>query len=165
MGEIIARNMLSSLKLLIKLLLLHPVGCLYYCNYNYIEELCNVLLRSGVADDFVLLEDVSTLEDETTMFRNVEIRLPIDALSYRRRKTFSLKTIILTWIIVRRQQQLTVYYNINCGPGSSVGIATGYGLDGPGIESQWRRDFRTYPNRPWGPPSLLYNGYRVFPRG
>ena len=25
----------------------------------------------------------------------------------------------------------------NCGPGSSVGIATGYGLDGPGIESRW----------------------------
>jgi hypothetical protein len=24
-----------------------------------------------------------------------------------------------------------------CGPGSSVGIATGYGLDGPGIESRW----------------------------
>jgi hypothetical protein len=28
-----------------------------------------------------------------------------------------------------------------CGPGSSVGIATAYGLDGPGIEYQWRRDF------------------------
>jgi hypothetical protein len=28
-----------------------------------------------------------------------------------------------------------------CGPGSSVGIATDYGLDGPGIESQWERDF------------------------
>jgi len=26
-------------------------------------------------------------------------------------------------------------------PDSSVGIATGYGLDGPGIESRWRRDF------------------------
>jgi len=25
--------------------------------------------------------------------------------------------------------------------GSSVGIATGYGLDDPGIESRWRRDF------------------------
>jgi hypothetical protein len=24
-----------------------------------------------------------------------------------------------------------------CGPGSSVGTAIGYGLDGPGIESQW----------------------------
>jgi hypothetical protein len=28
-----------------------------------------------------------------------------------------------------------------CELGSSVGIATGYGLDGLGIESQWRRDF------------------------
>jgi hypothetical protein len=27
------------------------------------------------------------------------------------------------------------------GPGSSVGIATGYGLDGPGIESRWGCDF------------------------
>jgi len=26
-------------------------------------------------------------------------------------------------------------------PGSSVGIATGYWLDGPGIESRWGRDF------------------------
>jgi len=26
------------------------------------------------------------------------------------------------------------------GPGSVVGIATAYGLDGPGIESQWGRD-------------------------
>ena len=25
--------------------------------------------------------------------------------------------------------------------------------------------FRTYPDRPWGPPSLLYNGYRFFPGG
>jgi len=27
------------------------------------------------------------------------------------------------------------------GPGSVVGIATGYGLDGSGIESRWGRDF------------------------
>jgi hypothetical protein len=27
------------------------------------------------------------------------------------------------------------------GPVSVVGIATGYGLDGPGIKSRWRRDF------------------------
>jgi hypothetical protein len=26
------------------------------------------------------------------------------------------------------------------GPGSSVGIATGYGLNGPGIESRWGLD-------------------------
>jgi hypothetical protein len=27
------------------------------------------------------------------------------------------------------------------GPGSVVGIATAYGLDGPGTESRWGRDF------------------------
>jgi hypothetical protein len=40
-------------------------------------------------------------------------------------------------------------------------IATRYGLGGPGIESRWGRDF-PHPSRPsLGPPSLLYNGYRV----
>ena len=39
-----------------------------------------------------------------------------------------------------------IYRNIDFntfvgGPGTSVGIATGYGLDGPGIESRWGRDF------------------------
>jgi len=51
------------------------------------------------------------------------------------------------------------------GRDSSVGIATRYGLEGPGIESRWGEIFRTYPDRLWGPPSLLYNGYRVFPGG
>jgi len=32
-------------------------------------------------------------------------------------------------------------YIIDHGPGSAVGIATGYGLDGPGIESQWGARF------------------------
>jgi len=50
-------------------------------------------------------------------------------------------------------------------PSSSVGIATGYGLDGPGIESRWDKIFSTCPDRPWGPSSLLYNGYRVLPGG
>jgi len=38
---------------------------------------------------------------------------------------------------------------------SSVGIATSYGLDGPG----GGEIFRTRSDRPWGPPSLVYNGY------
>ena len=53
----------------------------------------------------------------------------------------------------------------HCGPGSVVGIATGYKLDGPGIESRRGKIFCTCSDRPWGPPSLLYNGYRVFPGG
>jgi hypothetical protein len=46
-----------------------------------------------------------------------------------------------------------------------VGVATGYGLEGSGIESRWSEICRTRSDRPWGPPSLLYNGYRVFPGG
>jgi len=51
------------------------------------------------------------------------------------------------------------------GRNSVVGIATRYGLDSPGIESQWGRILGTRPEGPWGPPSLLYNGYWVFPEG
>jgi hypothetical protein len=50
-------------------------------------------------------------------------------------------------------------------PGSSVGIETDYGMDGPGILSRWVEIFRICPDRPWGPPILQYNGYRVFPGG
>jgi hypothetical protein len=53
---------------------------------------------------------------------------------------------------------------IEGGPGGSVGIATGYGLDGPGIESRWGEILRR-PGRLWDSPSLLYYGYRVFPGG
>jgi hypothetical protein len=51
------------------------------------------------------------------------------------------------------------------GRDSSVSIATCYRLDGPGIESRWKRDFPHCSDRPCAPTSLLYNGYRVFPEG
>ena len=48
-----------------------------------------------------------------------------------------------------------------CGLGSVVGIATAYGLDGPGIESRWGWDF-LYPSRlalrPTQPPVQLGTG-------
>jgi hypothetical protein len=69
---------------------------------------------------------------------------------------------------IQNIQKLCKIYLIHLpmrGPGSSVGIATDYGLDGPEIESRWGQDFSTRPDRPWGPPSQLYNGYRVFPGG
>jgi len=31
--------------------------------------------------------------------------------------------------------------SLDCGSGSSVGLAPDYGLDGPGIKSRWGRDF------------------------
>jgi hypothetical protein len=52
-------------------------------------------------------------------------------------------------------------YTLNqCGPGSSVGIATtDWTVRGSNPDGD--EDFGTRPDRPWGPPSLVYNGYRV----
>jgi len=52
-------------------------------------------------------------------------------------------------VVTTLTELLTLFYatKITSGykylgePGSVVGIATGYGLDGPGIESPWWRDF------------------------
>ena len=54
---------------------------------------------------------------------------------------------------------LSVYLN-----GSSVGIASRYGLDCVrGSNSGGGPIFRTCPDRPWRLRSLLYNGCRVIP--
>ena len=61
---------------------------------------------------------------------------------------------------------MTIYTGgISVGRGSSVGIATLYGLDGAGIESRWEGGEILWarPDRLWFPPSALYNGYQVFP--
>jgi hypothetical protein len=57
--------------------------------------------------------------------------------------------------------------NIRCtyelrGPGSTVGIPTGYGLDGPGIESRWGRDF-PHLSSPGAHPASCTMGTGSFP--
>jgi hypothetical protein len=42
-----------------------------------------------------------------------------------------------------------IYIYIYMGRDSAVGIATRYGLDGPGIESRWGRDFPNQPPVQW----------------
>ena len=41
----------------------------------------------------------------------------------------------------KRTKIFTLTLVLLCGPGSSVGIATGYGLDGLGIECRWGARF------------------------
>jgi hypothetical protein len=66
---------------------------------------------------------------------------------------------------------ITDYFKY-CKPVSSVSIVSDYGLDDRAIEVRFpaqAKGFFLYPlcpDRLWGPPSLLYNGYRgSIPRG
>jgi hypothetical protein len=53
--------------------------------------------------------------------------------------------------------------NGESGPGSLVGTATSYGLDGPGIESRWGEIFLTCPDRPRVHPAFCAMGTGSFP--
>jgi hypothetical protein len=48
------------------------------------------------------------------------------------------------------------------GRDSSAGVATTVGWNVRGSNSGGGEIFRIRPDWPWGPPSLLYNGYRVY---
>jgi len=50
-----------------------------------------------------------------------------------------------------------------CVPSGSVSIATGYGLDGPGIESRWQRDFTPVQTDPGAHPATCTMGTRSSP--
>jgi hypothetical protein len=54
-------------------------------------------------------------------------------------------------------------FSVIVGSDSSVGIVTRYELDGPGIESQWGRDFPHRLDRPW--VSLCLPGVKLPGRG
>ena len=52
-------------------------------------------------------------------------------------------------VLLRDKKQRNILHEINkTGSGSVAGIATAYGLDGPGIESRWGEIFHTCPDRP-----------------
>ena len=65
---------------------------------------------------------------------------------------------LLTFLIIS-----CVFSNIICGPGSSVGIATDYGLDGRGSNPDWDETLSTSTVRPWESFRHLYNWYWIFP--
>ena len=70
----------------------------------------------------------------------------------------SVATVRLTW-------RIKIWFLFKCGPGSSVGIATDYGLYGPGIESRWRRDFSAHAQTgPGAHPASCTMGTWSFPR-
>jgi hypothetical protein len=78
---------------------------------------------------------------------------------------FSLQSLSETFLILRRIERhiiINVQYIV---------LHVKYPIFVSGFNETWGSNpaggeiFRTCPDRPWGPPSLLYNGYRVFPGG
>ena len=96
------------------------------------------------------------------LFYQIFIRTPVQFL-FQFVNGF-LATYPLERVVDGFRQQILNYHGRHCGPDkaldmfpmysifqlgrdNSVGIATGYGLDGPGIESRCERDF-PHPSRP-----------------
>jgi hypothetical protein len=74
-------------------------------------------------------------------------RRSFQKVAYYRDSPTDLKIYILRFVqLFRKRRHHFFFLCANfcvCGPGNSVGIVTGYGLDGQGIESRWGRDFFT----------------------
>ena len=74
--------------------------------------------------------------------------------------------IIMIILVITFVQGIYNYIPETSGLGSVVGIATSYGLDGPGIESRWGRDFSTpVQTGPEANPASCTMGTGSFPGG
>ena len=69
--------------------------------------------------------------------KNADLRRPSCTVVMLKRKSASPVLSVLRHLHVKIR-----------GPGSSVGLAIRYGLNGPGIESRWGRDFPHLSGRP-----------------
>ena len=80
-------------------------------------------------------------------------RLGISVIKITYRKTR------LTGKIINSQVLLLCLHSLEGN--DSVGSRFATGWTSRGSNPEGCETFRTLPRRPWGPPSLLYNGYRV----
>jgi hypothetical protein len=74
----------------------------------------------------------------------------VQSSTYLSTLTFSLSPVAL-WTL--RAKYYVSKGMDGLGRDNSLGIATRYRLDGPGIESRWGEIFLTCPDLPWSPPS------------
>ena len=105
-----------------------PIPCLL-CAAQYSDGTKTVKTRGPLASYQWLLPVYRHL---------VVIFIKYMSRNYKRVATFWQKSVAITCGVTHVKNELTL---TGIGPDSSVGIATGHGLDGPGIESRWGARF------------------------
>jgi len=133
MGEIIARNMLSWLKVLIN----------YYC-----------CIRLAVCIIVSAMHGHTNIKQKFTKILKNRFSPTLRHIQSDRRMEglrLHIENSLVTSLSTPNRAHDAVYHRgTNRSRDSSAGIATGYGLDGPGIESREEEIFRTCTTRPWG---------------
>ena len=103
------------------------------------------------------LSEFSVLYESTmSCCKHIQLLFFCSIMLQKRSKTFFTKFketlhIAAYWmvpIVSNAQGFIIILIHEMRGPGSVVGIATAYGLDGPGIESRWGEIFYTCPDWP-----------------
>jgi hypothetical protein len=87
---------------------------------------------------------ISVLAGYCALSRGVRGRVVV---TFQGRLSSSLYNVCLYLTTPLATENILAELSTGIGRDSSVGIATHYGLDGPGIESRWGRDF-LHPSRP-----------------
>jgi hypothetical protein len=107
---------------------------------NGIQNNSNVLLKKAASKRKARVQGFPTEHTESN-FRHKRVKARGKSRYYSVHK----------WHKVETSAYLDCLIAQYGGQGSSVRIAIGYGLEGPGIESRWGKIFRTRPDRPLGP--------------
>jgi hypothetical protein len=120
------------------------------------ETLAYLSYRRGCGPYRILQnnDDKSGYGDDTSTFNSYCTTNSMNNTSLTKRKFFASHTIRQTEILTLLDSWVTSTPSVKMwgppqkrGRDSSVGIATGYGLNGPGIEFRWGRDF-SHTSRP-----------------
>ena len=151
-------------------MLLHLDGCLYYCIGDARSYKFQTKLQSYALQKFWSFVRSDQCPEHAT---------PVNSVTYDIYRTVQYSTVHKSQINVPDNGTIYLgavgpnfYEQAKSGHSCEIYYAvvllstTGYGLEGSGIESWGRRDFLHLSTLALGPPpSLLYNGYRIFPAG